>query len=367
MPIKVLVVGAGPAGLAFAIALANRGADHDITVVDRCGPTETPGWGVTLRPQAFDLLKLDAIVDGPKLQGRALWYRGTPIVDLPNPSAGALVTTARAALVHALRARAASVGVRFRWNTNASGLPLDGHDLVVAADGAYSPTRARFAEHLQPTQVDGGNYYVWLGTTKVFPKLTIMLRDDPIPMLGWAYQYSEAQSTLILEVSAQTYERLDVKAATETALARALDVELSGHPVQVAGEPKWRKFPIIRCKKLVHANIALIGDAAHTTHFSQGFGTIFAFDDALALCNALQAEPRIDEALYAYERGQQPKVDAFQSTSIDSMRWAEAMTNAADSRDESAVHVLVAQRWPDNTVTRGPLMPEPDRPTDDAT
>lgn len=355
---NVTIAGAGPAGLAFAIALAEQAAGHRLTIVDRGSPGDRPGWGVTLRPGAFDFLNLGALSQGPALQGRALWYRGELRVDLPNPEMGSLMTTGRVELVDAMCRRARELGVSFRWGVDAATLDPANADLVVAADGAYSALRERHAAHFRPTRAEGANVFAWLGTSRIFEKLSILVRDDSVPLLAWAYRYSDMMSTLIVELTAETFERTDLARDTELKVAQLLREELQGHAVRARPGMKWRRFPLVRCERLVHDNVVLIGDAAHTTHFSQGFGTVFAFDDARALSTSLTEHASLADALDAYELRQLPKIGEFQQTSTASMRWSEEVTRAADARDADAVEALIAARWPDNAVLRGPM----DRP-----
>jgi len=357
----ILVLGAGPAGMAFAIAMKQHDPSHQITVVDRRGPADTPGWGVTLRDNAFGFVLGEGFSEGVAMKGRAMWLRGKKIIDLPNPPIGHLVTMARSTFLDALQARAEALGVDFRWQTDGRSFPdsvLDDHDLVVAADGASSPSRARFAEVFEPQSFPGENWFAWLGTSCPFPKLSILVRDAGLPSLAWGYSYAPGHSTLIVEVTAATHEAqglADLSAAqTCERLSDHFAEELQGHSVQADGAFRWRRYPNLINKRLVHRNLVLIGDAAHTTHFSQGFGTIFALDDAKALADAL-AESSIPEALASYEAGQQPKIAAYGDTCTQSMRWAEAMTQATDAADEAALRQLIDARWPDNAVVAGPM------------
>jgi len=352
--VHIVVVGAGPAGLAFAIARAASVPGDCITVVDRRPAGARPGFGITLRSGAFEALGIGDLLQGPALQGRALWYRGVRVIDLPNPDQGQLVTMARSSLVEALVRRAVALGVDVRWEVDAADIALEGYDLVVGADGASSPLRARLAEHFRPVVEEGQNWFAWLGTTRLFPKLTIAMHDEEIPLLAWAYQYAEDRSTLIVERSTDSFAP-PMADALET-LSRVLRPELEGHPVLAAGSaPRWRRFPTVRCERLVHDNVVLIGDAAHTTHFSQGFGTLFALDDAHTLCRSLEERGSPADAARAYEATQQPKIEAYQATCAQSMRWGESVTRALDAADDEAVRELVEARWPDNAVTPAPL------------
>jgi anthraniloyl-CoA monooxygenase len=362
---RALIVGAGPAGLSLATLLAETGHWVEVTIVERNTPDESTGWGVTLRSNALSFLGLGDAVAMPRLQGRALYYRGERVVDLPNPPDVHLATVSRAELLRALRERSTKAGVQLRFGIDGSSLSdleLAGYDLVVAADGASSAVRQRFPEAFQPRVIPGRNRYAWLATPALFRKLTILVRDEDVPLLAWVYQYSETLSTLIIECADATYERSSLfKLSPEAccaALARIFQRELGGQPVLSLPSMRWQHFPILSCRRLVHQNLVLVGDSAHTTHYSQGFGTMFAFDDALTLHTALAGTTDIRQGLAAYEAAQQPKIENYQQISVKSMQWAETMVDAAVHRDEGKVFELIAARWPNNAVTDSPMSAE---------
>ena len=357
---KVLVIGAGPAGLSFATLLAEAKDDAQVRVVDTTLAGHTPGLGITLRDDALSFLGLGRMARLQELQGRAFFYRGEQVVDLPNPQTH-LVTLARADLTRVLRERCAEAGVELVFGSDAERLSkpeLAGYDLVVGADGASSPLRRRYAHAFAPRLTPGRNRYAWLATPAVFPKLSILLRDEEVPLLAWAYRYAEDRSTFIVECSDDVFSREAFFGSSPEAccgsLAAIFKRELRGKPLLHRGELRWHHFPIVACERLQHGRVVLLGDAAHTTHFSQGFGTMFAFDDACALQAALVNEPDVERALAAYQALQQPKIASFQETSTASMRWAESLVDAAGRRDESAIGELIAARWPNNQVTEAP-------------
>ena len=358
---KILVVGAGPAGLSFATLMAEAERRAQVTVIERGAASEEPGWGVTLRDNALSFLGLGDPSAMKALEGRAFFHRGERVVDLPNPATH-LVTVSRAELTRILGERSARAGVDIVYETDGATLSdadLARYDVVVGADGANSGIRRRFAEAFGPTATQGDNEYAWLATPATFSKLTILLRDEEVPLLAWAYGYSENRSTFIVECSAAAF-------ASETSfrgpadgccrrIAEVFESELGGQPVLHGPAFRWQRFAMISCQRLAHRNVALVGDAAHTTHFSQGFGTMFAFDDAIALHAALMSAPDTAHALESYEASQRPKIENFQATSAKSMRWAEQMVAAGARRDDRAVRDLIAARWSNNEVTQGPL------------
>src|SRR5262249_20329499 len=132
--------------------------------------------------------------------------------------------------------------------------------------------------------------------------------------------------------------------------------DLQGCRILANDSVRFNRFQVISCRTLWHRNIVLLGDAAHTTHFSQGFGTMFAFDDALSLYSAIQQSSGIAPALRAYEDLQQPKIATFQETANASMHWSEDLLEAAGAANEIRVMELIEARWPNNAVPAGPLV-----------
>jgi anthraniloyl-CoA monooxygenase len=349
---RVLVVGAGPAGLSFAILMAEAGRCREITVIERNAASENPGWGVTLESDALPLLGFGDALSNEKLEGRAFWYRGERILDLPNPPGVPLVTVSRAELLRLLRQRCTKAGVQLMFDTDAAELTeadLERADLIVAADGANSSVRQRYVHAFAPAVARGRNCYAWLATPKAFHKLTILVRNEKLPLLAWGYKYSDRMSTLIVECTEQTFKRPTISQTSAemccAAIAETFARELDGHPVLSGTALRWQRFRAASCRRLFHRNVVLIGDAAHTTHFSNGFGTMCALDDALALHIALGDTTNITCALEAYEASQQPKIERFQATSMASMQWAEAMIDAAEDQHDGKVRELIAARW----------------------
>lgn len=366
---KILIVGAGPAGLALATLLGRSGRSHDITVLERNPPGEHPGWGITLRSNALSFLALDTMIAPQVLEGRTLFYRGEKVVDLPYPAGVGNTAVSRAELLAALVKCATSAGAHIRFDVDGGRLTpseLAVFDLVVAADGAHSALRQLYATSFCPTVTSGRNRYGWLAVEEPFHRLTVMLEDRSTPLLAWAYKHTDALSTLIVESTKETLASsglADLPPEEACAfIGEVFENTLGSARVLSRGPIRWQAFPQVSCERLWHRNVVLVGDAAHTTHFSQGFGTMFAFDDALALHDALHETVSVEDAFARYESSQRPKIAKLQETSSASMRWAEDFVDAAERHDERQARTLIAARWPNNDVPPAPLSsPDIDR------
>ena len=192
-----------------------------------------------------------------------------------------------------------------RWSsqrTSSTSHLWDGADLIVGADGANSMVRRELAAELVPGVDERRNRYVWFGTDKVFPEFNFIFVDTPDGMV-WAhvYPYSDEGSTFIVETSPETWtalgldatagETIEPGASDQLALERCSDLFsdfLEGHRL-LGNNSKWLRFPTVTCARWHHGNVVLIGDAAHTAHFSVGSGTKLAMEDAIALTGVLAA------------------------------------------------------------------------------
>jgi anthraniloyl-CoA monooxygenase len=367
---KILIIGAGPAGLSFAARMAETNPKHEIRLIERNTADARPGFGVTLRSDGISQIGRGSMNSFQHLEGRAFSYRGDIVVDHPNPPSAHLVTISRAALVTGLTELCSRSGVRLHFESDAAGLrqsDLDQFDLVVAADGAHSAVRQRYKNAFVPVIELSRNSYRWLGVNKALHKLTIMLNDTHGVLLAWGYKYTESLSTLIVECSQATNRELGLDGMSHQQTAKTIGEffarDLYGAAVDCGSTGRWVPFPSVSCAHLRHRNIVLIGDAAHTTHFSQGFGTMFAFDDALTLHSSLAATTDIEQALEFYEATQRPKITQFQDLASQSMEWSETLIEAAEHSDEGKVKGLIESRWPKNEVPSCPGVGCPILPT----
>ncbi|HEY9505608.1 MAG TPA: FAD-dependent monooxygenase, partial [Gemmatimonadales bacterium] len=338
---KVSVVGAGPAGLYLAILLKRDDPGHRVTVFERNRVEDTFGFGVVFSDETLENLgQADPGTDRALAAEAAGWqdieihYRGTVLRSTGHRFSG----VERKTLLEVLAGRAHELGVELHWRQEIRDLTdcgLPDADLIVAADGAASMLRERLAEQFQPQLDWRRNRFVWLGTTRPFPAFTFYFKDSPAGL--WrthAYQYAPGRSTFIVEAREETWKasglREDDEASTIAYLERLFEAELDGHRL-LANRSIWRRFPTVRNARWHAGNVVLLGDAAHTAHFSVGSGTKLAMEDAIALAAALQAERSVPDALAAYEAERRPQVESLQRAAQASLEWFESVERYHDT------------------------------------
>jgi len=344
----VLCIGGGPAGLYSALLLKLADARNVVRVVERNRPYDTFGWGVVFSDQTLGNL---AAADPPTASEIAgafnrwddidVHFRGRTITSGGHGFCG----IGRKRLLNILQRRCEALGVELVFETDVaddSALAEDfGADLVLASDGANSRIRARYAEHFGPDIDLRRCRYVWFGTRRRFDAFTFAFEHTPH---GWfqahAYRYDDDTSTFIVETPEEVWRAAGIDrmsqdegtAFCERLFARYLDGErLLTNAAHLRGSANWLRFPRIVCRSWTHwtrpgardVPIVLIGDAAHTAHFSVGSGTKLALEDAIGLARALHATPDRAQALADYERERSVEVLKLQNAARNSTEWFE--------------------------------------------
>jgi anthraniloyl-CoA monooxygenase len=339
--VKVAIVGAGPAGLYLAILLKRADPRHRVTVYERNRVEDTFGFGVVFSDETLENVgEADPATNEAMAAAAARWenieihYRGTVMRSTGHAFSG----LERKTLLELLARRAQSLGVEIQWQCeirDLSDCALPAADLVVAADGAASLIRDRLSDQFQPQLDWRRNRFVWLGTTRPFPAFTFYFKASPAGL--WrthAYQYAPGRSTFIVEAREETWKASGLaendEPSTVAFLEQLFKDELQGHPL-LANRSIWRRFPTVRNARWHSANVVLLGDAAHTAHFSVGSGTKLAMEDAIVLATALEAEQSIPAGLESYEAGRRPQVESLQRAAQASLEWFESTERYHDT------------------------------------
>ena len=328
---KIVSIGGGPAGLYFAILMKNADPAHEIVVVERNRVDDTFGFGVVFSDATLDNFReADAETHAAITRAFAHWddidihYGGQVLTSTGHGFSG----MSRQTLLSILQARCAALGVRLRHETEVADLASYADaDLILGADGVNSWVRTAHAGWFEPRIDWRPNRFVWLGTTFPFRAFTFIFKEDVHGL--WrvhAYRYDDRHSTFILETTEATWRRAGLDHADETATKtfaeRLFARELDGHPI-LTNRSLWRSFPTIRNERWHHGKVVLVGDAAHTAHFSIGSGTKLAREDAIALAAALRDRRHVSAALAAYEAERRPQVEAIQRAAQTSLEWFE--------------------------------------------
>jgi anthraniloyl-CoA monooxygenase len=339
-PLNITCIGGGPGGWYFAVLMKKSNPRHRIRVIERNRPDDTFGFGVVFSDATMaGIAEADAHAYDEISRHLVHWedidvhYRGEVLRSTGHGFSG----MSRHTLLRVLQAQATAVGVEARFETEVSSLDCcAGEDLIVAADGVNSTVR-RLLEDRVTTQIDvRPNRFVWLGTTRPFPAFTFYFKRNEHGL--WrvhAYQYEPGRSTFIVECRQETWlaaglDRVD-EAGTAAFLEALFAEELEGHRL-VTNRSLWRQFPTIRAEPWSTDRVVLIGDAAHTAHFSVGSGTRMAMEDAVALRAALvqelegpssESRASIARALRRYEEQRRPHVESLQRAAQASLEWFE--------------------------------------------
>jgi anthraniloyl-CoA monooxygenase len=337
---KVHVIGAGPAGLYFAILMKQAWPATRITVFERNRPDDTFGFGVVFSDQTLDTFETYDRESYRAITGHfAYWddieihFRGTTHRIGGNGFCGCSRTT----LLKILGRRARSLGVEIKYQSEIS--PLDPAlreaDLVVAADGINSRLRETFVERFKPSVDVRPNFFSWMGSTRPFDAFTFFFRETEHGIfIAHCYQYEPNRSTWITETDPETFKRSGLDRLDEAASARFVEdlfrEELQGHRL-ITNRSIWRNFPTTRCERWVADNMVLIGDAKASAHFSIGSGTKLAMEDGIALYEAFRATAArgflrgsdVMPALAHFEASRREEVEKTQHSADVSLVWFE--------------------------------------------
>ncbi|MFJ8109419.1 FAD-dependent monooxygenase [Streptomyces sp. NPDC096132] len=335
---KVACVGGGPAGLYLSILLKRQDPSHDVTVFERNPEGSTYGWGVTYWQGLLDELRVRDPESARAIEEHSVvWNQGVAHVrDLSTRQPGDEGHgIGRHKLLEILAARARALDVHLEFDHEITAEDPPEADLVVAGDGVHSALRAHHADHFGAELTPGRNSYVWLGTSKVFDSFTFAFVETEH---GWiwcyGYPFSAAQSTCVIECAPETCAGLGLDTASEADglahLEKLFAHILDGHPLigraPADGSSQWLTFRTLTNRTWRRDNLVLLGDAAHTTHYSIGAGTTLALEDAIALADALRESRGIPQALARYERERQSALLSLQSAARYSAQWYENLT-----------------------------------------
>ena len=329
---KAAVLGAGPAGLLYALLAKRRNPAWDITVYEQNPAEATFGFGVVFSQGALAFLERDAPELLAQLSARMeswamqrIVHRGQSI-DIDGNGFSAI---GRQQLNAFLQDLCFETGVRVEFSHPVASLNAFAHvDLLVGADGLNSLVRTSLASAFRPRVELLGNRFAWYGTSKPFECLTLTFRESADgAFVAHHYRYAPGMSTFLVECDPATWRRAGLDrmddAASRAYCEKVFAPDLEGHPL-VSNKSVWRQFPLLSNERWSVGHVVLIGDALRTMHFSIGSGTRLAFEDAIALDRAFgEAGDNVPAALAAFERERRPVVEKMHAAANRSSWWYE--------------------------------------------
>ena len=345
---KIAIVGGGPGGLYFAALMKQLDASHDITLWERNAASDTFGFGVVFSDETLGGIgNADPVVAEYMSRRFARWsdidihFRDETI----TVGGQGFAAMSRKELLELLQHRCIELGVDVRFSTLAPAIEeLEAnYDLVLAADGINSQIRAKYADAFRPTLDPRSNKFMWLGTNQVFEAFKFFVKETEWGVMQiHGYPYSDEGSTFIVEMHQDVWhaagfdetanEVFPPGVSDEKSIAKIRGIfaeELDGYEV-LTNNSKWINFTTVRNESWRKGNVVLLGDAAHTAHFSIGSGTKLAMEDSLALAACLHEHPTVQAALEAYETERRPVVASTQRAAQASLEWFERIGQYKD-------------------------------------
>jgi len=352
--VRIVCIGGGPAGLFFSIVMKAARPDADIVVLERNRPDDTFGWGVVFSDQTLgNIAAADPATYERIVASFVHWddidvhYRGRTIRAGGQGFAG----IARKKLLQILQRRALELGVDLRFEVEANDADYADADVIVIGDGANSPTRRKYAGTFGTSLENRKNRYIWLGTHQRFDAFTFVFEETPH---GWfqvhAYQFDADTGTVIVECREETWRAAGLDTATaEESVAfceQLFAAYLGGHRLMTNAKHlanPWVSFVQVNNARWFDGNRVLIGDAAHTAHFSIGSGTKLALEDAIGLAAALKRNPERARAFEEYEAERRIEVLRLQNAARNSTEWFENVARYASLEPEQFAYSLLTR------------------------
>lgn len=330
---KIDIIGAGPAGMYFALLAKKHDPSHQIRIYEQNPADATYGWGVVFSDIGLSFLKdADAafyeefIAHHERCDYMEIVHQGTHVQVHGNHFS----RTSRIDMLRVMQQACAREGIQIEYGRrieDAKALAAQ-CDLLVAADGGNSAVRTQMAEHFRPSFVRRRNKFAWYGTHQRFHPVSLIFRETEHGVfIAHSYQYSPELSTFLIEVDPDTWQRAGLDKASEDESRRlCADVfraELGSNEL-LTNRSLWFEANIVSNENWYHGNIVLLGDALRTVHFSLGSGTRMAMQDAIALHHGVAAHPGdLPAALAAFRAERNPSSSSFQQSASRSLDWYE--------------------------------------------
>lgn len=340
---KISIIGGGPGGLYFALLTKKAKPEWEIEVFEQNRPDDTFGFGVVFSddtldeflsrdPESYDLIR-DEFAYWDDIIIR---YKGEEVRCGGNGFAGC----SRLNLLKVLHNRCETLGVKLNFGKKIEIENLETEfatsDIILASDGIGSAIREQYSQFFNPTITQKSNRFTWMGSTRKVEDFTYFFKDSKYgPICAHTYQYEEGMSTWVFEMSEDCWQKWQFEEFDEQGSADKLEEifaeELEGHNL-IINRSMWRQFPRIYCNNWHHKNIAILGDAKASAHFSIGSGTKLAMECAISLSDAVLefGEISVEKAFEKYVEERETPVQILQHNADVSLAWFEHMDRSWD-------------------------------------
>jgi anthraniloyl-CoA monooxygenase len=360
--VRIVTVGGGPAGLYASLLLKKADPRNEITVVERNPADATYGWGVVFSDRTLtefreaDSPTFRAIQDGfVSWEAIDIFFRG----ELVRSGGHVFAGIARKELLGILQRRCAELGVKLRFAEEIGNLEaLPQHDLMIGADGINSVVRRAHEKAFRPSFEDGRARYIWYGTNRPLDSFTFIFRENDDGLFQvHAYPFDGSTSTWIVECAEETWQRSGLDHTDEAEsiayCERLFADDLRGYGL-MSNNSKWLTFSTLRCRTWRRGNVVLLGDAAHTAHFSIGSGTKLAMEDAIALAQSFEHHgDDVEAGLADYELERKTAVERFQEAAAESRTYFETTARYLHLEPQKfAYHLLTRSGRIDHDILR---------------
>jgi len=359
---RITCIGGGPAGLYFALLMKKQNPAHEVTVLERNKPGDTFGWGVVFSDQTLGALREADPQTADEILGAFNHWDDIEVHikgETLRSGGHGFCGIGRMKLLNILQRRCEALGVRLAYESEVTDDAEIEADLIIAADGLNSRLRSKYAATYQPDIDLRQCRFVWLGTSKLFEAFTFDFQQTE---WGWfqahAYRFDGNTSTFIVEAPESVWQAAGLEAMSkeegiafcEKLFAQVLDGHrLISNASHLRGSAQWIRFPRVVCKHWVHRNargipVVLMGDAAHTAHFSIGSGTKLALEDAIALAKDMGEQPgNLDAALAQYVAARSIDVLRIQNAARNSTEWFENVERHARLAPQQFAYSLLTR------------------------